>query len=387
MKPIKEIVIAERDDCLFFRVDSEGEHAKIVEINVGDGCYAVMYFNGRKYRAFPTGLYNFEWRMYERNSGKITLAAVNVNGTVKLPFGAGRIVYAFSDGASEIGINGSCVFKPIYYKSVPEDKRYSTCDKLQAAYSGKDKIGVDEIVSKWKSRMSNAVKSALASAVAARSGMSRVELSAAFDSEIKPHLIDAIYEFSEELTDEGLEIEDIVIDRLFIAESSAPVVNEVVEERNESESDEQSESADEQPVDDAEDEESEADETEETHIERSDDDGNDPADEHTDADRVDEATSGSGAATEEKVDCAKCGCANPAVAKFCKNCGAALHAEKRDEKTVECPTCKKRFERGTKFCKFCGTKLESDGANVCPTCKKPAQSGAAFCKFCGTKLI
>lgn len=382
MKAIKELVISARDDCLVWRVDTDGDYAKLVEINVDDGCYGVMYFNGRKYRAFPTGLYNFEWRMYEKNSGKITVAAASVNGIVKLPFGAGRVAYEFSDGASELGVNGTCAVKLVYSKALPEDRRYAACDKLQAAYAGKEKIGTAEIGEKWRNKLSNVVKSTLAEAVAARAGLSRAELNAAFDKEIKPLIIAEINKLAGELADEGLEIDDLVIDRLFISESDAPAPKLAAEPQDEkpkeNEADEPTEETEE---DDVSEEELEA--TEEPCDEEQ------PKDEDTRAERespVEEKPS------EEKpkavatgVKCGVCGSENVEGAKFCKHCGAALLREK-DDGLVECPTCKKRLERGTKFCKYCGTKLPAEGETFCPTCKKPTEPGAKFCKYCGTKL-
>ena len=387
MKPIKELVISARDDCLVWRVDTDGDYAKLVEINVDDGCYGVMYFNGRKYRAFATGLYNFEWRMYERNSGKITVAAASVNGIVKLPFGAGRVAYEFSDGASELGVNGTCAVKLVYSKALPEDRRYAACDKLQAAYAGKDKIGAAEIGAKWRNKLSNAVKSMLAEAVAARAGLSRAELNTAFDKEIKPLIVAEINKLTDELADEGLEIDDLIIDRLFISESDAPApapklatVDEQPqsdEEPEEPAADEPTEAVAEEYVAEEEPAADEEESREEPSQEEAPDEPKSPVEEKPTEEKPKAATTG--------VKCGVCGSENVESAKFCKRCGAALLREK-DDGLVECPTCKKRSERGTKFCKYCGTKLPAESETLCPTCKKPTEPGAKFCKFCGTKL-
>nr|WP_292166603.1 SPFH domain-containing protein [Butyrivibrio sp.] len=85
------------------------------------------------------------------------------------------------------------------------------------------------------------------------------------------------------------------------------------------------------------------------------------------------------AASEDTIDCPKCGSANPSKAKFCLNCG-----EKMEKAPAGvCPSCGEPIVPGAKFCLNCGQKL---GANTCPNCGKEIVPGSKFCLECGTPL-
>lgn len=77
------------------------------------------------------------------------------------------------------------------------------------------------------------------------------------------------------------------------------------------------------------------------------------------------------------INCAKCGKANPAGAKFCLACGEKI------EQGVMCPNCKKMNPPGAKFCLECGAEL---GSAVCPNCGAKLDPGAKFCMNCGQKV-
>lgn len=57
-----------------------------------------------------------------------------------------------------------------------------------------------------------------------------------------------------------------------------------------------------------------------------------------------------GLKSEKTITCPKCGTANPADGKFCKECGTAL-------RTV-CPNCGEKISPDDKFCNNCGEKLK-----------------------------
>lgn len=57
-----------------------------------------------------------------------------------------------------------------------------------------------------------------------------------------------------------------------------------------------------------------------------------------------------GLKSEKTITCPKCGTANPADGKFCKECGTALD--------VTCPNCGEKISPDDKFCNNCGEKLK-----------------------------
>ena len=89
---------------------------------------------------------------------------------------------------------------------------------------------------------------------------------------------------------------------------------------------------------------------------------------------------GGGAASAQSVPCPKCGTPNDAGVKFCRNCGANVHAEQQAA-TVECPNCQAHVQAGSKFCNNCGQSLEP---KACKNCHNPLPPGAKFCGNCGT---
>lgn len=80
-------------------------------------------------------------------------------------------------------------------------------------------------------------------------------------------------------------------------------------------------------------------------------------------------------------ECASCGAALAATAKFCPECGTKC--VEADSSTITCPECGKNVPKG-KFCPECGCKLT---APVCPKCGKEVTPGAKFCLECGEKLV
>ena len=57
-----------------------------------------------------------------------------------------------------------------------------------------------------------------------------------------------------------------------------------------------------------------------------------------------------------KVNCAKCGTANLATAKFCSECGT-----KMETGPTPCAKCGAQMQAGSKFCNECGTKVSQAG--------------------------
>ena len=84
------------------------------------------------------------------------------------------------------------------------------------------------------------------------------------------------------------------------------------------------------------------------------------------------------AAGGARAKCSGCGADNPADAKFCSKCGAAMVSG------VKCPGCGTMNDGSAKFCSNCGGKLNAAGK--CPNCKADLAPGAKFCPSCGTKM-
>ncbi len=75
-------------------------------------------------------------------------------------------------------------------------------------------------------------------------------------------------------------------------------------------------------------------------------------------------------------NCAKCGAALPANAKFCLECGEKILSSGQ----VICPQCGQSVAKG-KFCPECGYRFQTN----CPHCGA-AVPGSKFCPECGEKL-
>src|SRR5919108_738204 len=68
------------------------------------------------------------------------------------------------------------------------------------------------------------------------------------------------------------------------------------------------------------------------------------------------------------MTCASCGTENPAGARFCMSCGAAL--ERR------CPSCGTPAPPEARFCMTCGSALDAEAGTVAP--RGPAGAAAPF---------
>ncbi len=79
-------------------------------------------------------------------------------------------------------------------------------------------------------------------------------------------------------------------------------------------------------------------------------------------------------------NCAACGAAIPANAKFCLECGEKV-AVPTPEGMIVCPSCGKTVTKG-KFCLECGYKF----ITACPKCGSELPAGAKFCLECGEKI-
>ncbi|TYB31216.1 MAG: zinc-ribbon domain-containing protein [Candidatus Mcinerneyibacterium aminivorans] len=62
---------------------------------------------------------------------------------------------------------------------------------------------------------------------------------------------------------------------------------------------------------------------------------------------------------EEQV-CPECEAKNPAMAKFCLNCGAKLQVPEEEEKKNICPECGTENLEDARFCMVCGTSLSAE---------------------------
>jgi class 3 adenylate cyclase len=73
---------------------------------------------------------------------------------------------------------------------------------------------------------------------------------------------------------------------------------------------------------------------------------------------------------QEEAPCTTCGASNPAGAKFCGECGAALVSE------IRCGSCGATNRPGQKFCYECGTALDALSTNKGPAPASPALPSA-----------
>lgn len=82
---------------------------------------------------------------------------------------------------------------------------------------------------------------------------------------------------------------------------------------------------------------------------------------------------------QNEIQCAKCGNALPANAKFCLECGTKVEILAENE--VICPECGKKTLKG-KFCMECGASF----VVRCAKCGSEIPNGAKFCLECGEKV-
>lgn len=216
---VKEVNVNVREDCLIWLVDTPaGEYAKNVDINIGAGCYVTVYINGRKYKPFATGSHELEWRAYEKNSGKITLVGANINGRFRVPFGLGGLEFTAADGGkSRIGVNGELVVKLRYDRS--SDARYAYGDRVYNAFGCATRVTAADIRQKWIKTVRDAVRDVIVGKLSAYKTAD--ELRAAFDGSIKPTIEKALRKAGESMSADGIEIDGCHISDLFIDNRAA----------------------------------------------------------------------------------------------------------------------------------------------------------------------
>ncbi|HLA09259.1 MAG TPA: SPFH domain-containing protein [Pyrinomonadaceae bacterium] len=85
-------------------------------------------------------------------------------------------------------------------------------------------------------------------------------------------------------------------------------------------------------------------------------------------------------ASDTKVNCPKCGAANPAGVKFCHECGGPVATNPNE---LACFSCGAKIQAGSKFCFECGVSQQKQR---CPNCQTELAAGAKFCNECGHKI-
>jgi len=89
------------------------------------------------------------------------------------------------------------------------------------------------------------------------------------------------------------------------------------------------------------------------------------------------APAGTGAVA--MVACPKCGTPNPAISKFCSECGTKLVIA-----TKPCAKCGEPVQEGAKFCPNCGAQMT--GSKKCPNCGADVPASSKFCPECGKQV-
>ena len=79
--------------------------------------------------------------------------------------------------------------------------------------------------------------------------------------------------------------------------------------------------------------------------------------------------------------CPECGEKQELFAKFCRNCGASLSSENKDENVMICEYCGAELNNEA-FCPDCG---KPTGIKICPNCRQKTVN-EDYCTVCGYKI-
>lgn len=348
---VKEVNVNVREDCLVWLVNTpDGEYAKNVDINVGAGCYVTMYINGRKYKPFATGSHEFEWRAYEKNSGKITLVGANVNGRFRLPFGLGGLEFTAADGEkSRIGVNGELTVKLKYDRA--SDTRYAYGDRAYNAFGCAASVTAADIRQKWIKTIRDAVRDAVVSKLAAYKTTD--ELRAAFDTAVKPAIEKALRKAGESMSADGIEIDGCHISDLFVDNRAADKSEffarsetvEVFEPTPPPQAEEPPEADEPTAQPEEREEETASEEREEETVTPEQEETGEESEEHS-VEEVEEPT----AEEPEEENELEQAAAEPSTPE--------AQTEKSDDGMRECPGCRKPVASDARFCKYCGFRLK-----------------------------
>ena len=105
-----EINITTQSDCLIWQYDVDQDFSKTVRLNVGAGCQAAIYLNGKYQAMYESGSHMLAWKKATKNGDKVVVVGINKDKHFKLLFGVGGI--PFNDRQTRqsvlVGIHGEC---------------------------------------------------------------------------------------------------------------------------------------------------------------------------------------------------------------------------------------------------------------------------------------
>ncbi len=141
-----EIIISVEGDNILWKIDTDKEFEKEVQLKMQEGCKAIVYIDGI-YNDTLIGNKILPMKKYK--SKTLAIYAVNSGKEYEIKFGFGNIVFHDSviDDTITVGIHGTCNFK------VQDGK------KLHLDFNGFDKINTEDIRNKYFAKLQTVVMS------------------------------------------------------------------------------------------------------------------------------------------------------------------------------------------------------------------------------------
>ena len=141
-----QIVINVENDCLLWKVDTDKEFEKTVQLKMQEGCKAIVYVDG-VYNDTLIGNKEIPMKKYRNN--QLTIYAINSGKEFEIRFGFGNIVFhdEVIDDTVNVGIHGTCNFR------VQDGK------KLHGIFNGFEKITTEDIRTKYFAKLQTVVMS------------------------------------------------------------------------------------------------------------------------------------------------------------------------------------------------------------------------------------
>ena len=141
-----QIIINVENDSLLWKVDTDKEFEKEVQLKMQEGCKAIVYVDG-VYNDTLMGNKIIPMKKYKNN--QLTIYAVNSGKEFELRFGFGNIVFHDDvvDDTITVGIHGTCNFRV-------QDGR-----KLHSVFNGFEKVTTEDIRSKYFAKLQTVVMS------------------------------------------------------------------------------------------------------------------------------------------------------------------------------------------------------------------------------------
>lgn len=108
---IKEIDISDDPKNLIYVVNLENDKSyKKARLNVGTGCQAGVYYNGRLQRNYLEGSYELDLATANKKNDKVKVIGMTLNKEFKISFGIGGIPFRDHEAGIDVlvGIHGEC---------------------------------------------------------------------------------------------------------------------------------------------------------------------------------------------------------------------------------------------------------------------------------------